>query len=119
MPKSLNLDNKTSDFLKTVKLCLKNKASTANTANKFYFPGNFLVEKIPCIWAKITVFTVLDPPPGAQIFKPDYHGNHWLQRSSFSLVCFFNQSTLFSPNIIKICDMRYSMGRLILSEIAS
>ena len=47
MPKSLNLDNKTSDFLKTVKLYQKNKASTDNTANKFYFPGNFLVEKNP------------------------------------------------------------------------
>ena len=90
MPRSLNLDNKTSDFLKTVKLCQKNKTSTANSANKltFYFPGNFLVEKILDIWAKITVFTVLDPPPEAQIFKPGYHGNHWLQRSSF-LLCVF------------------------------
>ena len=107
MPKSLNLDNKTSDFLKTVKLYQKNKASTANTANKFYFPGNFLVEKILCIWAKITVFTVLDPPPGAQIFKPDYHGNHWLQRSSFSLVCFLTKVRYFRQILLKsvTCDI--------------
>ena len=46
MPKSLNLDNKTSDFPKTVELCQKNKTSTANSANKFYFPRKYLVEKI-------------------------------------------------------------------------
>ena len=85
MPRSLHLDNKTSDFSKTVKLCQKNKTSTANSANKFYFPLNFLVEKILFIWA-----------------------NHWMQRSHFFLVCFFfYQSTLFSPSIIKsvACDI--------------
>ena len=56
MPKSLNLDNKTSDFLKTVKLCQKNKTSTANSGNKFYFSGNFLVEKF-CTYGPKSQFT--------------------------------------------------------------